>query len=64
LTERPRILEHVDRAAIERNDLLAATRAHRPAAVDAHLRRVAGEVDAPRRRPGSLLHAVDASAGR
>jgi DivIVA domain-containing protein len=48
----------VDREEIERQDFPAARRGYDPAAVDAHLRRVADAVE--RQRPGSL--AEDASS--
>lgn len=45
----------VDREEIERQDFPAARRGYDPAAVEAHLRRVADEFDAvARQRPGSL----------
>jgi DivIVA domain-containing protein len=66
----------VDRDAIERRDFPIARRGYDPAAVDAHLRRVADEVDALRARPPaaspiaagtsdqvrSILEAAEASA--
>jgi DivIVA domain-containing protein len=51
----------VDREEIERQDFPAARRGYDPAAVEAHLRRVADEFDAVgRQRPGSLAEGASA----
>jgi DivIVA domain-containing protein len=51
----------VEREEIERQDFPAARRGYDPAAVEAHLRRVADEFDAvARQRPGSLAEGASA----
>ena len=57
------ILHRVDREDIERRDFPVGRRGYDQAAVDAHLRRVADEIDALRANPGSRPAPTPLSAG-
>src|SRR5258705_2940270 len=64
VTSRPRDYPgRVDRDAIERRDFPVGRRGYDQAAVDAHLRRVADELDALMARPATAAAASPLSAG-